>query len=69
VLRSITQACPIHRRVLVSAEIGMNLVVGIGWDSFFVGKAADPLARLLGDTNFLDHLERPYCIDNTPGTI
>jgi hypothetical protein len=34
-----------------------------------VGKAADPLARLLGDTNFLNHPERPYGIDNTPGTI
>jgi hypothetical protein len=33
-----------------------------------VGRRADSLARLLGATDFLDPLERPYGIDNT-GTI
>jgi hypothetical protein len=64
VLRSIAQAC---RDPSTCASIRRNwqeLVVGI-----LVGKEADPLTSLLGDTNFLNHLERPYGLDITPATI
>src|ERR1700683_1216664 len=46
-----------------------ELVVGGAWDSSSWGRRADSPATSLGATNFLDHVERPYGIDNTPGTI
>src|SRR5882762_3068817 len=69
VLRSITQAC---RDPSTCASIRRNrhqLVVGIAWDSFLSGRRLIRWRGLLGDTNFLNYLERPDGLDNTPGTI
>ena len=69
VLRSITLAC---RDPSTCASIRRNrheLVVGIAWDSFLSGRRLIRWRGLLGDTNFLNHLERPCGLDNTPGTI